>query len=190
MGSPGLDTKSRACRSVRRSVRVMAPPACPYLMALSSRTPISWRSLSASPVTRMSGAISLSRGFPASKATGSKARAQSVARSERETSPITAVGMALSARARVSISSTRDRIRLASEWMLSAHRAGRSSRGDASSSSALERITVRGVFSSWEASDRNCRCCRHAFATGAVAHRASRMETPSSSTSAAAPICR
>ena len=99
-------------------------------------------------MTVTSGVMSLSRGFPASKATGSKASTQSVARSESETSPITAVGTALSARARVSISSTRDFICPASERMLSAHRAGRSSSGAASSSSALERITVSGVFSS------------------------------------------
>ena len=42
----------------------------------------------------------------------------------------------------------------------------------------------------WEASERNCRCCCQAFATGRVAHRASRMETPRSSSSAARPICR
>ena len=168
----------------------MVPPSRPYLMALSSRTPTSCRSLSPSPSTVTSGATSLSRGLPASKATGSKARTQSVARSERDVSAITAERTALSARARVSISSTRERIRLASERMLSAHRAGRSPRGAASSSSALERMTVRGVFSSWEASERNCRCCCQARATGAVAHRARRMDTPSRSSSAAAPICR
>ena len=36
----------------------------------------------------------------------------------------------------------------------------------------LARITVRGVFSSWEASATNCRCCRHDFSMGRSAHRA------------------
>lgn len=54
--------------------RRMVPPSAPYLMALSSKMEIRRRSLSRSPVTVRSGAISYSRGFPASKATGSKAR--------------------------------------------------------------------------------------------------------------------
>ena len=91
----------------------------------------------------------------------------------------------MSARARVSISSTRRFIWWDSERMLSVHRAGRSSRGRAERSSALERITVSGVFSSWEASERNWRCCRQARSTGPVAHRARIAETPSSSRKAA-----
>ena len=77
-------------------------------------------------------------------------RDRSVARSDRETASIAeADGMGLlSARARVSICSTRTFICLASERMLSRQRAGLWSMGAASSSSALERITVRGVFSS------------------------------------------
>ena len=36
----------------------------------------------------------------------------------------------------------------------------------------LARITVKGVFSSWEAPATNCRCCRHDFSRGRSAHRA------------------
>ncbi len=39
-------------------------------------------------------------------------------------------------------------------------------------SSALVRITVRGVFSSWEASLTNCRCWLQAFSAGRTIHRA------------------
>ena len=184
MGWPGLDTVSRACRSVFCRVRVMVPAAAPYLMALSSSTETTCRSLSRSPRTSTSSAMWYSSVFPASKATGSKARAQSSAAVERLISDRTAVCTALSARARVSISSTRDLIRWASEWMLSAQRAGLSVSGEASSSSALERMTVRGVFSSWEASDKNWRCWRQARSTGAVAQRDSTTAAPSSSKSA------
>ncbi len=37
----------------------------------------------------------------------------------------------------------------------------------------LARITVRGVFSSCEALETNCRCCCQAFSTGRRAQRAS-----------------
>ena len=73
---------------------------------------------------------------------------------------------------------------------MSVHRAGRSSRGRAERSSALERITVSGVFSSWEASERNWRCWLQARSTGAVAHRARMAETPSSSKNAARAMTR
>ena len=114
-----------------------------------------------------------------------KARAQSSATSDKETSANTALWARLSARARVSISSTSRFICWDSERMLSVHRAGRSSRGRAERSSALERITVSGVFSSWEASERNWRCWPQARSMGSVAHRARMTDTPSSSKKAA-----
>ena len=185
MGSPGLDTASRACRSVFSRAREMAPPSAPYFTALSSKMETSRRSLSPSPSTVTPSATWYSRGFPASKATGSKARAQSSATSDRETSARTAGWDMWSARARVSISSTRFFICRDSERMLSVHRAGRSSRGRAERSSALDKITVRGVFSSWEASERNCFCWPQARSTGAVAHRARMADTAKSSKNAA-----
>ena len=131
-----------------------------------------------------------SRGLPASKATGSKARAQSVATSERFTGSMAAGRTPLSARARVSICSTRELICLASERMLPLHRAGLSVSPAPSSSSALERITVKGVFSSWEASDKNCRCCFHAFSTGRVTHRDAATAIASSTSMAARAMTR
>ena len=163
----------------------MVPPSAPYFTALSSKMETSRRSLSPSPSTGTPSATWYSRGFPASKATGSKARAQSSARSDRDTSASAGGSAILSARARISISSTRRFICRDSERMLSVHRAGRSSRGRAERSSALDKITVRGVFSSWEASERNCLCWPQARSTGRVAHRARTTDTPKSSKNAA-----
>ena len=96
----------------------------------------------------------------------------------------------LSARAKVSICSTRVRICCASVWMLPLHRAGFSARPAPSNSSALERITVSGVSSSWEASDKNCRCCFHAFSTGRVTQRDAAAAMPSSTSIAPSAISR
>ena len=113
-----------------------------------------------------------------------------MATSERFSGSITAGRTPLSARAKVSICSTMARICSASVWMLLLHRAGFSARPAPSSSSALERITVSGVFSSWEASDKNCRCCFHAFSTGRVTQRDATAAMPSNTSIAPKAISR
>ena len=51
-------------------------------------------------------------------------------------------------------------------------------------------MTVRGVFSSWEASATNCRCCCHAVSTGFTAHRASSQLMSRNTAKHSAPIRR
>ena len=49
-------------------------------------------------------------------------------------------------------------------------------------------MTVRGVFSSCDASDTNCFCCVHAFSTGFTAQRARRKLTARNTAAAHSPI--
>ena len=99
--------------------------------------------------------MSYSSGCPASNATGSNRNAASVTRSLRSSGAKGAAARPLSVRERVSISSTSSFIRRDSARMLSTYRCC-SPLADSSSRSAEDRITVKGVFSSWLASEINC----------------------------------
>ena len=96
-----------------------------------------------------------------------------------------------SARVRDNNSSTSPRICSAMVWMEERKRLRSVSLHvpDCRSSVSV-RITVRGVLSSWEASDTNCLCCSQACSTGCTAQRASRMLTIRNSTRPAKPISR
>ena len=71
--------------------------------------------------------------------------------------------------------------------MLSAQRLALSVSSGICKSSALVIITVRGVFSSWEASATNCFCCCQACSTGRTIHRASATAMPRNTTSPSTP---
>ena len=117
--------------------------------------------------------MSLSSSSPFSKNTGSKGSRASETRALRSKFRKAIFAVPLSTLASSSRPSTSPRIWPDMVRMLPANRSRSVSEqsGDLSSS-ALVVMTVSGVFSSWEASATNCRCCSHARSTGRTAQRA------------------
>ena len=176
MGSPLLRTERTASLACALSVTVTVPPALVYLQALSKSTATDrWRRV-ALPRTVIPLSMAHSHMSSRSKATASNVRASPSTRRLRSTMPAgpsEAWAPSGAGRARSSISVTRPCMRSASTWVLSIHwrwlamvpppRCRRMA--------LLARMTVSGVFSSWDASAMNCCCWAQARCTGRSAQR-------------------
>ena len=126
---------------------------------------------------------------PFSKYTGSKGSRASLTSSLKFRREKTIFCPPLSTRASSSRLSTSPRIWWDMVMMLSTNRLRAcSSYSGSCKSSALVRITVRGVFSSWEASATNCRCWFHAVSTGFTAHLANRKDSPRNTAKLSTPM--
>ncbi len=176
MGSPVLRTARTASPAAARNVTAIVPPGSVYLQALSRSTATARWSRTPSPRTDTPSSTAHSQASLRSKATASKVRASPSTSRLRSTmvaglsadAPFLADG-----RAKSSMSATRPCMRSASTWVLSIHWRWLAmvSPPRCRKMALLARMTVSGVFSSWEASAMNCCCWAQACCTGRSAQR-------------------
>ena len=191
MGSPLLRTASTASPGSVPRWMATVPPGSVYLQALSSSTATSRSRRVAFPRTEMPAATELSQAISRSKATASKESASPSTRRLRFTSGASSpAASSVAGRARSSISATRACMRSASTWVLSTHCIWLAtvSPPRRRRMALFARITVRGVFSSWEASATNCCCWFQARCTGPRAQRENRRLSRNSSPRAITPM--